>query len=457
MAEPVASPKPVGRPASRAIAALPLLLGLGCGSPPAAAELPGEPELRAWIEAFEASPRGPFERIRWFCKDGSVLPPKAYACGNRGGGIQHGEWNEHAKALRAGGYTVANVLASLDPQAFVGSQADLWALEQILIERFLIEADDGWIFRGARSYRGALQIEDEEAGARAVVDAMLGDPAWREPERFLLLRESVRLLPLQADEGSAADVRQQALVLAGQDAAFAPLRAKIHNQPDPGDAAKVRAYAQAAGKRSLQGAYERLAADIDALYAGGGSAELALALAPKLRTSDPQLSSSLDELGTKLQSERDAATRVALAGRLMGLLRKYLPGVQDAERAIELLQLSLVLEADGHAAGSRALPGIPPLPESRRLELLDQAAEALYGAGLLTLEQLAEVKKSRRGGELRVLARPPGWAERSLDSVFGRAIEHLSRLEPKARRFTPDRIQISLVPFYDGVLDSLGH
>ena len=166
------------------------------------------------IEEFKSTPRGPFERIRWFCKDGSVLPPKAYACKNHGGGIQHGEWNQRAKTLRAGGYTVANVLASLDTKAFVGSKADLWALEQILIERFLIAADDGWIFRGARSYRGALQIEDEEAGSRAVVHAMLGDRAWREPARFLLLRETVRLLPLQADEGAAASVRRQALVLA---------------------------------------------------------------------------------------------------------------------------------------------------------------------------------------------------------------------------------------------------
>ena len=103
---------------------------------PVQVALPNDAELRTWIDGFKAAPRGPFERIRWFCKDGSVLPPKAYACKNHGGGIQHGEWNQRAKTLRAGGYTVANVLASLDTKAFVGSKADLWALEQILIERF---------------------------------------------------------------------------------------------------------------------------------------------------------------------------------------------------------------------------------------------------------------------------------------------------------------------------------
>ena len=70
---------------SRVLVALPCLLSLASWALPAAAKLPNERELRSWIEEFKASPRGPFERIRWFCKDGSVLPPKAYACKNHGG------------------------------------------------------------------------------------------------------------------------------------------------------------------------------------------------------------------------------------------------------------------------------------------------------------------------------------------------------------------------------------
>jgi len=435
--------------------ALPLLLGLASLAPPAAANLPNERELRSWIEGFKTAARGPFERIRWFCRDGSVLPPKAYACKNHGGGIQHGERNQRAKALRAGGYTVANVLASLDPKAFIGSKADLWALEQILIERFLIGSDDGWIFRGARTYRGALQIEDEEAGSRAVVHAMLGDRAWREPTRFLLLRETVRLLPIQADEGSAAGVRRQALVLAEKDKAFTPLRAKIHNQPDAGDAAKVRAYAKSKGKANLRDQFERLAKDIDALYSGSGGAKLALALAPRV-ASVSGLSTSLQELGRKLEVERDPTTRVAIAGRLMGLVRKHFPKIHDPKVATEALQLSLALETDGTVAGNEALTGISSLPRSRHLELLDQTAEGLYGAGLITLDHLADVKQSRQRETLRVLAKPPEWAEGSLTSSFGKAVEHLAPLEPKARSYTQGRLQASLVPFYRSVNDSLG-
>ena len=41
---------------------------------------------RGLIEEMKAAPRGPFKQLRWFCADGSVLPPKAYACTELGGG-----------------------------------------------------------------------------------------------------------------------------------------------------------------------------------------------------------------------------------------------------------------------------------------------------------------------------------------------------------------------------------
>ena len=104
--------------------------------------------------------------------------------------------------------------------------------------------DDGWIFRGAFTYRGAFQIEDEEAGARRIVLAMLADPLWRDPSRFALLRETVRLFPIHVDTTSAAQVRADALQLAAADGAFMPLRAKIHNAPDAADADRVREFAR---------------------------------------------------------------------------------------------------------------------------------------------------------------------------------------------------------------------
>jgi hypothetical protein len=75
--------------------------------------LPDSRTLRQWIQAMKASPQGPFKRIRWFCRDGTVQPPIEYACSERGGGVQHGEWNDRVKTLRENGFYIANLLADL--------------------------------------------------------------------------------------------------------------------------------------------------------------------------------------------------------------------------------------------------------------------------------------------------------------------------------------------------------
>ena len=72
---------------------------------------------RAWIEDMKSSERGPFERIRWYCNDGSVLPPRMSACEPYGGGYQHGEWSERTQILRENGFWIANLLAGVDADA----------------------------------------------------------------------------------------------------------------------------------------------------------------------------------------------------------------------------------------------------------------------------------------------------------------------------------------------------
>jgi len=87
-----------------------ILLMLLTPLPVVSSDLHSRETLRQWITEMKTSSRGPFARIRWFCNDGSVLPPKAYACKDHNGGVQHGEWTDRVKRLRAGGYYIANIL-----------------------------------------------------------------------------------------------------------------------------------------------------------------------------------------------------------------------------------------------------------------------------------------------------------------------------------------------------------
>src|SRR5690606_28522388 len=131
---------PTPRPAALAVA---LALGLGPSLPwlaPAARAdppLPAPPVLQRWIEAFVASPRGPFGATRGFATVVSARPADA-GCAGVGGGVQLGAWGPRARTLRAHGYRIANLLVVLDADDFVGPDADLEAWKQVLLERFLV-------------------------------------------------------------------------------------------------------------------------------------------------------------------------------------------------------------------------------------------------------------------------------------------------------------------------------
>ena len=421
---------------------------------------------RGWIEGMETAPKGPFTRIRWFCSDGSVLPPKAYACKDHGGGIQHGEWSSETKQLRARGFLVGNVLAGLNPESFTGSDPDLSQLKQILLERFLVGWDDGWIFRGARSYRGALQSEDEEAGARKVVMAMLADPAWRAPERYLLLRETVRLFPLQADRETASSVRLQALDLAKKDASFNPLRAKIHNAPDAADAAAVRSYAAKKGNGALGGEFARLADSIDRLYQSAGGIAALDALSTTVGNGD--LRATLDTGTKRLRAATTPEETIASASAMMALLRESFPALEPPAVALEALETSLTLENDVYATGNELMTQLPGLTRRQRVDLLGVSAEALYGAGFLSRRQQTAVNDSIERltktpdpsldtyrSEVRYLARVTEWSDRALAFNFGETVQQWAQIESEAHLYTQDRMRGSPLLVYGALIDSL--
>ena len=221
-------------------------------------------QYRQWIVDMKTAARGPFSRLRWFCNDGRVLPPKPYECGEEGG-YQHGEWSARTKELRAKGYKIANLLAGFDAQALIAQSDFIDSYNQMLIEKYLMAADDGWILRRAVFYRGAIQEEDEAKGGRNLLVAMSGEPEWI-GFRFPALRIGVRLLPHGKETASVQKVRQVSASLSEQDAGFKSLRGKIHGTPDAGDAQRVRDYAAGVSDPAMKEKYLELADEIDKVY-----------------------------------------------------------------------------------------------------------------------------------------------------------------------------------------------
>lgn len=427
-------------------------------------EKPGLAEMRIWIGEMKTRERGPFKHIRWFCKDGEILEPEPFACEKRGGGVQHGEWSAKTKKIREMGYPVANVLADLEPEQVVGWQADPELLPLLLMEKFLIDFDDGWIFREARFYRGALQDYNEQDSATAILQAMLGDPAWR--QRFGALREATRLLPHGVSTNVLTQIRGLSTAISEKDPGFNNLRDKIHVSPDARDAQRVREYATGKkAKPELQPEYTRLAEDIDKAYILKTLPAALEGLGKRVQ--DPALKQRIDELIAELQARPDPESQFRLSTEVMVFVRENLLGFGKPRMRLQAMDVSLNAEVNAFTASRALLQTLPQATRSQRLAWMGLSARALYGLGLFTQRELEAVNASLARlparvvrldayrNELQYLERPPGWASRRLTYHFGAAIERLSALEPLAEMYIPDRLRSSPMLFYSSVLESL--
>ena len=429
---------------------------------------PQNGRYREWVETMKVAPRGPFLRIRWFCNDGTILAPEAYACEPHGGGSQHGEWTDQTKQLRADGFYVANILADLDEQALLASPRGSDEFHQILIEQFLIGIDDGWILRQARFYRGALQEEGERAGARRLLQTLAGDPRWID-QGYAALRIGARLLRHGAETASVTDIRQLSANLSRLDPDFGRVRNKIHVRPDGSDAASVRAYAGKVTDESLLPQYEELAALIDEVYSGNTVISQLQALADE--SSEVESLSRLAREGARALAEAETpGRRFRTTGELLAALRDGLSRAPTGSLRLLVLDTSLAVEDEHFALATKLKSLVGQSARRTRLEWLDASIQAIYGAGLIRARQqqalsnrlatllgpdTPEVELTHYKGTLDYLGLAPAWASQRLRFHFFEAMEHLKPIEPLAELFIQDQLRGSPLFFYADVLDGV--
>lgn len=430
----------------------------------AAQQVPDQETMLNWVQGMKTDPKGPFERIMWFCNDGEMLPPEPYACISHGGGIQHGEWNDRAKALRSAGYSVANVLAEFEPSDITVGAEGRERLQQILLERHLIAVDGGWIFRRVGQYRGALQIEDEIAGARRILIALSGPPFAGQSD-FLLRRDATRLLPHSLDLPPLSELRQRSTDLAEGDPDFESLRDKIHGQPDAMDAERVRAYALGRPPDVRTMDYERLATAIDQLYLPRDISAQLFSLAERVKSR--HVAAGLRVGADALAAHLDPETRFDISSELLARIRKSVAEAGGAERQLALLDVGSSLELEAFRAGTALVTRVPRVSRARGLLWLNMASAALYGSGMISERQWLAIQASIRHlmrqavslaeyrEELRYLARVPAWVSRWQQFHYGAAIEHLAAIEPLVRNFVAEQLRSSLLVIYSNILDKL--
>ncbi len=427
------------------------------------AELDQE-QARKWVEDMKDGQRGPFKRLRWFCNDGAILPPEPHGCAEHGGGRQHGEWSDETVALRRAGYELATVLAAVDAGEFMARPDFAAALKQMILERYLVSADDGWIYRRARFYRGALQAEDEDASGRALLLALLDRREWC-ADSFLVLREAARALPHGRWQGPLTEARSLAVSIESRDEDFVDLRAKLHAAPGPEDAQLVRDYALHLGQLELLVDYERLVVMLQDIYRPVDLTESLEKMAA--RASDAGLAANLRAQAALLGGDGRQTLRFAAAARAMAALRRDFETFATAQDRLAALDLSLDLETELYGLTSEMLRLRAEASRAEQFAWLEQTAQALYGMGLIGQRELDALQVSLSGLNTEWVAlsvyretlgyqgRVADWAARSMHFHFSREVERFARIEPLAALYGQERLRASPLALHAAVCEAL--
>lgn len=425
-------------------------------------ELPEPVVLREWVSQMKQHKRGPFKRIRWFCNDGSILPPRPYACREHGGGVQHGEWTDQVKLLRQHNFLIGNLLADLSRETFFQPQQWRDHLQQIILEQFLRETDDGWIFRKTRYYRGAIQTEDENWHGRSLLLGLLQQPELKD-RHFLLLREAVRFLPHGQSSPALVTMRQLSQSIAERDPAFSPLRIKLHSQPEASDEFDVLRYAET-GLLELQKDYQQLAVLIEQATTPQNDA---FADAIDLQIShDTQLIATLS--GAKVDiAKLPTEVRYARASQLLFLVRTELDPVANEEKQLQWLDLSLRLEQELFRTANQLLGKLSSASRRQQLAWIELGIDALYGTGMFSKREWKSLHESLQilfkkpllvesyHREITHLSRSTRWAENRLRYHFDSPVKRLASLDSAFRNYVPERLRSSPLLPISSMIDSL--
>lgn len=422
--------------------------------------------VRETLLSMKKDPRGPYLRLRWFCADGTVHPPAGAPCSTRGGGVQHAEPKESTKRLAELDFNVDNILQAFTYPEFVDADQDYYRLKELVLQKYLQERDDGWIYRRARFYRGARQIEDEQRQGQTFLEKLFSDPEWLQTNYLL----AVQLMPVVPHAGSVEQstrkIRNLASEISDQDPSFLELRNKIHSFPSEDDLIAIERYISATDHSPQM--TEKLQTLLQALkqqYQGGYRMET---LKEFQKKTDPRMAAQLAGLETTIRQEEHRATYSLLAQLSLEIRRKVTRN-SDGTSNVMLLDLNHLLQEEAFVTvQSVTEERSPDLARRELLKTLSDHFELAAGAGFISIRELqalrlvlsqldaaGELKAGTYKEKIHYLANALEWARATSRQLFAPVYERYEKVEPLASGFLDALLRSSVLLALAGDLNLL--
>lgn len=381
------------------------------------------------------------------------------------GGVQRARYKEEVEALGKNHHIFLGQILSKTPNV------DFWdaenynsRLKQYQLEKYLRAIDEGWILRKAQYYRGAYQIEDEEAWGIEFFNWLL---AKDEPltEQFYLTRQAVKDISHRGDDNKTLSVRSVSKAISDAYTPFMNLRVKIHGQPEYADIAKVQQFQETHKAKltpDLNKKFETLIADMKEVYQ---PAQLIL-LNRFIRdiSKDAAIRVSLEQYISNFKNDKGGVPRIMATAEELAKIRTEIVNVKNRKARLALLDLSNALEEIFFAEISQW----QPKTVKETTEKICYSGLATYGTGLIEEWEWNELvgilcgtqKEEMTLSELQIfLDRSRSlieWGTGMVHGVYKDVVSLYDGFELLATGFFDDRIRSSVLLSLGNTVGELG-
>ena len=395
--------------------------------------------------------RGPYHDIRWYCKNGTTVAPQERC--PQPGGVQHARLKQSIIALqKSNGIYFGQILSNTENKDFWDAENQNSRLKQYQLERYLKSVDNGWIQRKSQYYRGALQVEDEEAWGIDFYKWLLAQDK-EVKQNFYLIRQSLLDIPHKGDNSLAQKIRSSSKIISEEYSGFMNLRIKLHGQPDETDVKKVKEF-KVSNESKLtvkqNSNLEELILDLEKFYQPTSASSLKVFM--DQIHSKPELSKEFKIYTEYYSSATPPIFRLSKTAELMWKVRLAVEEKTSAKERLALLELSLKLEE----IAFKEVRKVKTETLNDLMNKINSLAIAMAGTGALevwewnelaprlALKEAESITLANLNNYLFAARSAVEWGVGMTKVVYKNAIDLYVPFEPMASGFIDDRIRASI-------------
>jgi hypothetical protein len=408
--------------------------------------------IRQRINNYKEDLRGPFQIIKWFCDDGSIIGAREDC--PEPGGVQHALRKPEVRQLdRTNHIFFGQILTGMSRNSFWDADNNHSQAKQYSLEQYLRAIDDGWILRKAQFYRGAFQIEDEKEWGQEFLMWLVRQDVSLEQD-FFLMRQMVKDIPHENDNDLAQRIRAISKYIAEEYPSFEDIRVKIHGQPSAADFRVVTRFEKENLSKldsNLQSKITELKTNLEIFYQPVDLSALRKGF--KYLNEKYSIRQSLENYVDNFENVENGTSRVMATAELLYEIRQEINSVTWQKGRLALMDISLALEG----VFFKEIQSWNPQTAAGMLDKICYSGMAATGTGFienwewnelvtdLSTPNVEEVPLSYLNNSLGRARNMVEWGTNMPHAIYQDVVELYEGFEPKVLGFYDDRIRGSVL------------